>query len=275
MNSKNHRRFLIFVCLFGLISTAARSQDANSPAKLPTQTTSGTSFASSDADLTDSKWHFYATGYIWFPGITGTVGIRGFDASVHVTAGDIFSNFKGGLLGAFIPTYNRFSVPTDYIWLRLQPSKTIPFAPNYSVRATLNVSVVTPKVAYLVVNNPKIKVYGTAGPRIWHEGTTLDLVPTILGKNLYHGATWTDFVAGGRFSLPIGASKASVVVLGDAGEGGATLDYQVAGILSYQLKPKLSLQGAWRYVTVHYGNNGNLFNASIQGIVLGATYKFK
>lgn len=71
------------------------------------------------------------------------------------------------------------------------------------------------------------------------------------------------------------APRASVDALGDAGEGGATLDYQVAGLLSYQVKPKLSLEGGWRYLTVHYGNNENVFNASIQGIALGATYKFR
>jgi opacity protein-like surface antigen len=74
--------------------------------------------------------------------------------------------------------------------------------------------------------------------------------------------------------MPLGA-KASVDVLGDAGEGGATLDYQVGGLLNYQVKPKWTLQGGWRYLTVHYGNNGNIFNSSIQGILIGATYKFK
>jgi hypothetical protein len=205
------------------------------------------------------------------------VGIRGFDASVHVTAGEIFSHFRGGLLGVFTPTYGRFSAPIDFMWMRLKDDKAIPFNPAYSVQALLNMSIVTPKVNYLVVNNPKIKIYGTAGPRIWHLGSTLDLVPTIQGRNLYQGSTWTDFVAGGRFSLPLG-SKASVAVLGDAGGGGANLDYQVGGLLSFQLKPKLSAQAGWRYLTVHYGNNannGNLINASIQGIVLGATYKFK
>ena len=82
------------------------------------QTPSGTLFASSD--LSDSKWHFYGTGYIWIPGIHGTVGIRGFDASVHVTAGDIFSNFRGGFLAVFTPAYNRFSAPVDFIWMRLR-----------------------------------------------------------------------------------------------------------------------------------------------------------
>jgi hypothetical protein len=208
---------------------------------------------------------------LWIPGIHGTVGIRGFDTSVHVSAGDIFSNFKGGLLGTFIPTYNRFSAPVDYMWMRLQDGRAIAFNPAYSVKATLNFSIITPKVAYLIVNHPKIKVHGTAGPRIWHLGTTLGLVPTINGNNLYKGSTWTDFVMGGRFSMPL-SSKASVNVFGDAGEGGATLDYQVGGVLNYRFKPKWSLQCGWRYLTVHYGNNGNLANVSIQGVALGATY---
>jgi hypothetical protein len=251
-------------------SSAAASQKATAA-----QTPSGPSaFASPDADLTDKKWHYYGTGYLWIPGIHGTVGIRGFDASIHVTAGEIFSNFRGGLLGVFTPTYSRFSAPIDFMWMRLRDSKAIPFAPDYSVRDTLNFSIATPKVAYLFLNNPKIKIYGTAGPRFWHLGNTFDLVPTINGNNLYKGTTWTDFVAGGRFSMPLG-TKASVDVLGDAGEGGATLDYQVGGFLNYQIKPKWTLQGGWRYLTVHYGNNGNLANVSIQGIVLGATYKFK
>ena len=101
-----------------------------------------------------------------------------------------------------------------------------------------------------------------------------DAIGTINGNNLSKSVTWTDFVLGARFSMPL-SSKASVDVLGDAGEGGATLDYQVGGLLNYQVKPKWTLQGGWRYLTVHYGNNGNIFNSSIQGILIGATYKFK
>jgi hypothetical protein len=249
-------------------------QTESSPAPQKATASQASSGASPDADLTDKQWHFYGMGYIWFPGIHGTVGIRGFDTSVHVTASEIFSNFNGGFLGVFIPTYERFSAPTDILWMRLRDSKAIPFAPTYSVRADLGMTIITPKVNYLLVNNPKIKIYGTAGPRIWHESTTLQLIPTINGNNLSKSVTWTDFVMGARFSMPLGP-KASVDVLGDAGEGGATLDYQVGGLLNYQVKPKLVLQGGWRYLTVHYGNNGSVFNSSIQGILIGATYKFK
>lgn len=215
---------LVFVCLLGLFSsTAARSEEATDVVgPLPqapssaSQAPSSTSFASSGNELSDSKWHFYSTGYLWLPGMHGTVGVRGFDASVHLSLSDVFSNARFGAMGVFIPTYNHFSAPVDYIWVRLRDSKAIPFNPGYSVRATVTLSIVTPKVAYLMVNNPKIKIYGTAGPRFWYEGTTLSLVPTIANLNPHKSVDWADFVLGARFSVPLG-QKVSVDVLGDGG----------------------------------------------------------
>jgi len=127
--------------------------------------------------------------------------------------------------------------------MRLKDSRAIPFAPNYSVQALLNMSIATPKVSYLLLNNPKIKIYGTAGPRIWHVGTTLNLSPTILGRSLYSGPTWVDFVAGARFSLPLG-SKASVDILGDGGEGGR--DPGLPGRRRPELSSKAKILGAGR-----------------------------
>jgi hypothetical protein len=242
----------------------------------PTSTaaTSGTSFASSNGEISDSKWHFYGTGYLWLPGIHGTLGVRGYDTGVHVSAIDLLSKFRLGVLGVFTPTYNRFSFPVDFMWMKLKDDKAVPPAPNYSVQAVVKESIVTPKFAYLVLNNPKLKVHGTMGPRFWYESTSLTVNPTVLGLNPYKSVAWTDFVAGARFSTPLG-TKASLGILGDAGGGGATLDYQIAGLINYQLKPKLALQGGWRYLTVHYGNNGSVFNGTMQGIVIGITYKFK
>lgn len=263
------------------IAASAGSQPASSSAALVSQAAtqsspSGGSVASSVDETSDNQFHYYGTLYLWIPQINGTVGLRGYDTNIHVSSGDIFSNFRGGFLGVFTPTYNRFSAPVDVLWMRLRASQPVPSEvyPGYSVRATMNMSIVTPKAAYLMVNNPKIKIYGNMGARVWHVGTTLSLVPVLTGTFPYRGVTWTDFVMGGRFSVPVGA-KASVDVLGDAGKGGATLDYQVAGLLSYQAKPNLTLQGGWRYLAAHYGNNGNIFNGRIQGIVIGATFKLK
>ncbi len=237
---------------------------------------SGTAAAGPVDETSDKKWHIYGTVYLWVPEMHGTIGVRGYDTNIHVTTGDIFSNFRGGFLGVFTPSYNRFSAPVDVLWMRLRASKPVPSEvyPGYSVRATLNESIITPKVNYLILNDPKIKIYGTAGARIWHVGTTLSLVPVIAGTFPYSGVTWTDFVMGGRFSVPLG-TKASVDILGDAGEGGATLDYQVGSFVSFKVKPNLAAQVGWRYLTEHYGNNGNIANTTTQGVVFGATYQFK
>jgi hypothetical protein len=255
-----------------LASPASQGQSATAASK----TSSGSASASPVDETSDKQWHYYGTMYLWVPSMHGTVGLRGYDTNVHVTTGDIFSNFRGGFLGVFTPTYNRFSAPVDVLWMRLRANKPVPSEafPGYSVQATLNESIITPKVNYLAVNNPKLKVYGTAGARIWHIGNTLNLVPALNGASPYKGVTWTDFVLGARFNVPLG-TKASVDILGDGGEGGATLDYQVAGIVNLQLKPKLTGQVGWRYLTEHYGNNGNVLNTTTQGVVFGATYKFK
>jgi hypothetical protein len=242
-----------------------------------TATTGGAnSFGGSDAELHDNKWHVYGTAYLWVPSMHGSVGVAGYDTNVHVTTGDIFSNFRGGFLGVFTPTYNRFSAPVDVLWMRLRASKPVPSEdyPGYSIRATLNETIITPKVNYLAFDNSKLKVYGTAGARIWHIGTTLNLIPEIDGYNAYKGVTWIDYVMGARFNVPLG-TKASVDILGDAGKGGATLDYQVGGIVNLKIKPKMTAQVGWRYLTEHYGNNGSILNTTTQGVVFGGTYQFK
>lgn len=261
------------------------SATLSSPQSTTKASPSGTASASSVDETSDKKWHYSGTVYLWIPQINGTVGVRGYDTNIHVSSGDIFSNFRGGFLGVFTPSYNRFSAPVDVIWMRLRDSKPVPYVPvenippydpntDYSVRATLNMTIVTPKVNYLALNTPKLKIYGTAGARVWHVGTTLSLVPVVNGTFPYKGVTWTDYVMGARFSAPLG-KKASVDILGDGGEGGATLDYQLAGILSYQAKPNIALQAGWRYLVAHYGNNGDIFNGRVQGLLIGATFKIK
>jgi hypothetical protein len=246
----------------------------------PQTTTSTSPSISSDDELHDKKWHIYGTAYLWVPRMGGTVGVRGYDTNIDVSTGDIFSNFRGGILGVFTPTYGRFSAPVDVLWMRLRPSKQVPYVPaegddtQYYVRALLNESIITPKLAYLAVDTPKVRIYATAGARIWHIGTTLSLYPSTGGPSPYAGVTWIDYVMGGRFNIPLG-TKASVDILGDGGEGGATLDYQVAGVINYKIKPKMTAQIGWRYLTEHYGNNGNIQNTTTQGILFGATYQFK
>jgi hypothetical protein len=140
-----------------------------------------------------SKWHIYSVGYVWLPGINGTAGILGYNEGVHVSVWDLLSKFRFGIVGTFIPSYNRWSIPTDFVWMRLKDDKAIAFNPAYSIQAKATASIFNPKVTYLVVKSPKVKVYGNVGLRYWHLGTTLNLEPPgPLGRSLYGSANWVD-----------------------------------------------------------------------------------
>jgi hypothetical protein len=83
-------------------------------------------------------------------------------------------------------------------------------------------------------------------------------------------------VDGGRSANTISASpKAVVTIMGDAGTGGAKLDYQVAGLLGYKLK-KCMLQVGWRYLDVDYQPGKTaLADVAQTGLVLGVTFNVK
>ena len=51
--------------------------------------------------------------------------------------------------------------------------------------------------------------------------------------------------------MPFG-EKAAVTVAGDAGAGGANLDYQAMGLLNFNVTPKFGLAVGWRYLYEDY-----------------------
>ena len=69
--------------------------------------------------------------------------------------------------------------------------------------------------------------------------------------------------------------KIFVIVGGDAGGGGANVDYQVSGLVNYQIKPKWGIGVGYRYLDVNYRNsNGVIFDTASSGIALTLLYKF-
>jgi hypothetical protein len=72
--------------------------------------------------------------------------------------------------------------------------------------------------------------------------------------------------------------KLSVFMTGDGGGWGAgsQIEYQVAGVLGYKIKPKMALQAGYRYLYVDYaagGNAGAVVKTALSGVVFGLTYE--
>jgi hypothetical protein len=223
----------------------------------------------------DPHWHFTSLSYLWFPGVHGTVGAKGYSTNVDVSPADILKHFNIGLMGSFEPQYKRWSFPFDFVWVKLSDTKNAIQFPDYSAKATVKEGIFTQKVNYLVLNGKMVKVRASAGVRGWYASENLKLTPPeppTFSVGTSQG--WADVVGGANFLVPL-SPKISVMILGDAGAGGANLDYQVAGFANYQIKPKWGLGIGYRYLDVNYRNtNQNILDIHTSGIFLTLLYKY-
>ncbi|HTF63800.1 MAG TPA: hypothetical protein VK638_14005 [Edaphobacter sp.] len=225
----------------------------------------------------DDQWHIGFLPYLWFAGVHGTTGVRGFNASVHASPGDLLSHFNIGLMGALEMRRNRVVLPVDTMWIRLSDSKSLPgnVAGVNSIDMRVGQFVLSPKAGYRIIDGEKLKVDGLAGLRYWHLGQKLNFNPTIF-DGVSTSQNWVDALGGGRIQMLL-SPKASITIAGDAGGGGASPDYQVLGLLGFKVKNNVILQAGWRYLDVHYRNSGSafLYDVAQSGAAIGATIYFK
>src|SRR5438270_321396 len=104
---------------------------------------------SSTASVDENGWHFNLTPYLWFPGLSGTAGVRGHDVSVHASPGDLLSHFDIGLMGAFEARKKRWVIPVDFMWMKLEGDRTTPFDRGESyAKLKITQTVFTPGIGY-------------------------------------------------------------------------------------------------------------------------------
>jgi hypothetical protein len=231
----------------------------------------------------DDGWHFAVSPYLWFPGVHGTaVGPNDNGLGFRASPSDLLSHFQIGLMGTVEARHKWLVTSMDIFWIRLEDDKAIPLPPavgdgasGANIHAT--VFFLTPKIGVRVINQEKIKVDALTGFRFWHLGESLNFNPSALGLNFTGSQNFVDPLVGGRIQLDL-SPKIVVNILGDVGgwNTGSKLEYQVAGILGYKIKPALTLQAGYRYLYLdHPGKRGVVFNATIAGVLFGATLTLK
>jgi hypothetical protein len=225
----------------------------------------------------DDQWHLAFMPYLWFPGMHGTAGVAGYKVGVKASPGDLLSHFDIGLMGTVQARKNHFVLPIDFMWVALSDDKGLPenTAGVESISARTGQFFLTPKAGYQIMDTEKWKVDSLVGLRYWHLGQRFHFNPMIQ-NDVTTSQNWVDAVAGARIERVL-SPKASVVVLGDAGGGGAVPDYQVAGLLSFKVKKSIALVAGWRYLDVHYRSSDRLFvyDMTESGVGLGAVFSFK
>ena len=220
-------------------------------------------------------WRVAISIYGWFPGVHGSAGVLGHNASIHQSFSDVFHTLKGIIPIAVEADKGRFVMPIDYLWMKLGIDNGIPendFGQT-SVNTHLTESIFTPKLGYRIVDGDHMKVDVLGGIRYWYLGINNTVEPSGVGRS--RSTNWVDGLGGARFIFPLG-DKAALTVAGDAGAGGANLDYQVLGLLNYQFNQKWGLAVGWRYLDVDYrpSNLQFVFDTVTNGPIAGLNFTF-
>jgi len=227
---------------------------------------------------TGDGWRGTIGIYGWFPGVHGTVGALGHDAGFHAPFSDIFHYLKGVIPIAVEADKGRFVMPIDFFWVKLADGVATPFTDVTSrfVNVHLTESILTPMVGYRLLDSEHFKIDALGGLRYWYVGQNLQLIGTAVPVPAFvRSANWVDGLGGARFILPLG-EKAAVTVSGNAGAGGANLDYQVIGLFSYNFTPKIGLGVGWRYLDVDYRPTNKQFvlDTAMSGALAGLYFNF-
>jgi hypothetical protein len=260
-------------------STSAASGEASpadpGPAPAPQ---AGTAPA---APANDDQWHLSVSPYLWFPGVHGTVGAFGRDVGFKASATDLLSHFRFGIMGIAEARRNRLLTSLDLMYMRLGEDNALPF-PGLgatSANLTANLFILTPKVGLRLINQEKLKADFLTGIRYWHFGENLNFSPSALGLNFSKSQNWVDPLVGGRMEGAL-SPKAVMTIAGDVGGWGtgSQLEYQVAGLLGYKIKPAMTLQAGYRYMYFDYQKSGGasaIVKTAMSGIILGVTLNLK
>ena len=292
MNSRGKKLNLLVAATLTLLCTSVLAQGPADPPVAGSTAVSTSSSAVPDAPLpppaqgpgpvsqypsgnTSGDWRVGISFYGWFPGMHGTVGALGHNASIHVPFTDVFHTLKGVIPIAVEADKGRFVMPVDFLWMKLGVDNGIPINDftQTNIRTDLTQSIFTPKVGFRLLNADHLKFDALGGIRYWYLSLDNTLEPSGLGNS--RSVNWVDGLGGGRFILPFG-EKASMTVAGDAGAGQANLDYQVVGLLNFNVTPKFGMAVGWRYLDVDYTPTTNdfVYDTATTGALAGFTFNF-
>jgi hypothetical protein len=173
------------------IPDAPAVPDAPAPTPLPAQGP----VSQYPTGATSGGWRVGITVYGWFPGLHGTVGVYGHDASIHVPFSDVFDTLKGIIPIAVETDKGRFLMPVDFLWMKLGVNNGIPINDfgQSSIDTHLTQSILTPKFGYRLLDADHLKFDALAGIRYWHLGLNNTLEPSGLSSS--NSTNWVDGLA--------------------------------------------------------------------------------
>ena len=225
----------------------------------------------------DQGWSFQLAPYLWVAGLDGEVAAAPLPP-VSVDAGfdEIVENMDIAFMLEGEARKGRIGVLVDVLYLSLSADGETPgrlFSDAELEATTLSG---TALLGYRILDGERSAVDLMAGGRMWRVRTELTLGTGLLAaRQADETNTWADPILaaravvnlGGGFELPIYADIGGFGVASD-------LTWQVFAGVAYRFSDAWRGVVGYRHLDVDYEDGGFLWDVSLSGPIVGATFRF-
>ena len=238
----------------------------------------GTAWA---ADEEQDRWQFEVTPYLFASGLDGSIGLRGVEADVDMSFGDIWDRLDKAFM--LMATAQKgdwiYGFDAMYVELGGEQASTWQGLLGNSNTARLNVDM-TQEVYAL-----------SAGRKIWGEDRSrLDVVGVARYTRLESGLTlalttgspllpdgsrsvndefdWWDAAVGVRYLAPL-SENWDMVGYADVGAGGSDLTYQLLAGVNWRFSKTFSGKFGYRYFYQDYSKDDFKWDMAMGGVFAG------
>ncbi len=210
----------------------------------------------------DGDWEFRFVPFVWATSLTGELGPKARPATVNMDFSDLLEMTEAGFTGEIDATYKEnwwFAAEGQY--LELEESGTGPMGAR--VKADVTFGIASFVVGKRLIEN--VDVY--TGGRYLHMDTDVSLTGVgTIGKK----EEWVDPIIG--FRIRADATEKLFIRFGmDVGGFGVNSDFTYAFFsnLNYAFNDRYSAIFGYRMLDVEYDKGGFLFDAKMDGLLLG------
>ncbi|BCP53498.1 hypothetical protein K32_21150 [Kaistia sp. 32K] len=219
-----------------------------------------------------SGWTFTVAPYVWMSSMSGDVKYGQRQAHFDSDFSKLLSNLDFAAMGTVEAKYDRFSIFSDLLYMKLSADGSSPKG-RLDVAVGTEILQWTPAVAYSVVQTSRGNLDVLAGARLWSIETSFEAQAGDRGLDREHTATWVDAVVGvkGQYSL-----TDSVFLSGWAMAGGGASDFNwdVLGSIGYKFNDRFSATAGYRAQGIDYEKGSFVYDQVLQGPVIGGIIKF-
>jgi hypothetical protein len=220
----------------------------------------------------DDGWRHEIAPYVWGAAMEGSAAVRGVDAHVDMSFGDILDHLELGFMGMYRASKDQLSFGVDVVYMGLGEHGR---GPRGFASADIDVDQIAVAFDAGYAMSDQLTLLG--GLRYNDVSVDLDVNGPLGEHRRAKGdEQWLDPYLGASYRIPFN-DQWSATLRGDIGGFGIGSDFawQAQAVLRWQATPTFGLLAAYRYFDMDYEKDRFKYDMATSGPALGVVFTFE